>query len=253
MTPAPDMDALIAEVEADATSPDPLDRLATAAAMAADIAGLADHLIGHYVDQARHAGASWADIGAEIGVTKQAAHRRHLARGRRHGRRDDAFDVPSGRLRLATDDFKAALEHAHEAAEDPRLRHGCVGTEHLLLGVLAVPESVGAQALVNLGVTTDEVRARVEQELALGEHPPSARRMSFSPRAKRVLHHAHRTARRERCRFLGTEHIVMAMAGGDDVAGQGVATEILDELGATSRRVRDEVRALWGRTGHPRD
>ena|SRR5437879_5474828 len=253
MTPAPDMDALIAEVEADATSPDPLDRLATAAAMAADLAGLADHLIGHYVDEARHAGASWADIGAEIGVTKQAAHQRHLARGRRHGRRDDAFDVPSGRLRLATDDFKRALQHAHEAAEDPRLRHGCVGTEHLLLGVLAVPESTGAQALANVGVTAEDVRARVERELGSGEGPPSTRRLTFSPRAKRVLHHAHRTARRERCRFLGTEHIVMAMADGEGVVGQCMATDILHELGATSGRVRDEVLHLWGRTGYPRD
>src|SRR5438093_1234891 len=83
----------------------------------------------------------------------------------------NAVAVPSGRVRLATDDFKGALQHAHEAAEDPRLRHGCVGTEHLLLGVLAVPESTGAQALANVSVTAQDVRARVERELGSGEGP----------------------------------------------------------------------------------
>src|SRR5258705_12596211 len=113
MTPAPDINDLIAEVQADADSAEPLDRLAAAAAMAGDLSGLADQLVGHFVDEARQAGASWADIGAEIGVTKQAAHQGHRARGARPRRRDDIFE---GRMRLATDRFKVAIHEAHEAA-----------------------------------------------------------------------------------------------------------------------------------------
>jgi len=55
------------------THPGPLDQL-TSAVLAADHLGdVADHLIGHFVDQARRSGASWTEIGRSMGVTKQAA------------------------------------------------------------------------------------------------------------------------------------------------------------------------------------
>ena len=44
---------------------------------------VADHLIGHFVDQARRSGASWTDIGRSMGVTRQAAQKRFVAEGRR--------------------------------------------------------------------------------------------------------------------------------------------------------------------------
>src|SRR4051794_29972341 len=60
---------------------DALDQL-TDAVMAADHLGeVADHLIGHFVDQARRAGASWTDIGRSMGVTKQAAQKRFVPKG----------------------------------------------------------------------------------------------------------------------------------------------------------------------------
>jgi uncharacterized protein YjiS (DUF1127 family) len=238
MPPAPDIDALIASVETDAASDDPLDRLAAAAAMAGDLTGLADQLVGHYVDEARKSGASWADIGGEIGVTKQAAHQGHRARGARPPRRDDLF---SGRLRLATDRFKLAIDRAREVAAERR--HGFVGTEHLLLGVLREATSVGAAVLTELGVTEDAVAAKVDAAKlpATGTSDPSATR-PFTARAKRALHDAHRTARRERCRFLGTEHIVMALAD-----GESLATDILRDLGVTPERVHAEVHRAWQR------
>lgn len=50
------------------------------AMIAADALGdIADHLIGHFVDQARRSGASWTDIGKAMGVTKQAAQKRFEA------------------------------------------------------------------------------------------------------------------------------------------------------------------------------
>src|ERR1700754_3772157 len=60
---------------------DALDQL-TDAVLAADHLGeVADHLIGHFVDQARRSGASWTDIGRSMGVTKQAAQKRFVAKG----------------------------------------------------------------------------------------------------------------------------------------------------------------------------
>ena len=71
---------------------DPLEQLTSAMVAADHLGDVADHLIGHFVDQARRSGASWTDIGRSMGVTKQAARKRfvprELVRGLRavHGR-----------------------------------------------------------------------------------------------------------------------------------------------------------------------
>lgn len=246
MTPPPelDLDRLVADVHAEAPSDQPLDRLATAAATALELAGLADRLVGHFVDEARAAGASWTDIGAEIGVTKQAAQQRHRDRGRRR-QRDDGV---AGRFRIATDDFRLALDRAVAAATERG--HAAVGTEHLLLGVLAMPDTVGARALAALDVDADALAPLVARVDRAARRRRTNTRASeadvgprFTPGAKKALHQAHRTARRERCRFLGTEHVVMALADGD-----GRAADFLADLGVTPERARDAVYQLWGRT-----
>src|SRR4051812_41805519 len=58
--------------------PDPLDQLADAVIAADHLGEVADHLIGHFVDQARRSGASWTDIGRSMGVSKQAAQKRFV-------------------------------------------------------------------------------------------------------------------------------------------------------------------------------
>src|SRR5215470_2400166 len=60
---------------------DPLEQLTSAVLAADHLGGLADHLIGHFVDQARRSGASWTDIGKSMGVTKQAAQKRFVPKG----------------------------------------------------------------------------------------------------------------------------------------------------------------------------
>src|SRR4051794_36821217 len=57
---------------------DPLDQLSDAVVVADHLGELADHLVGHFVDQARRSGASWTDIGRSMGVTKQAAQQRFV-------------------------------------------------------------------------------------------------------------------------------------------------------------------------------
>src|SRR3954468_7038295 len=58
----------------------PLDRLSGAVGLADHLGEVADALIGHFVDQARRSGASWAEIGRSMGVTKQAAQQRFVAK-----------------------------------------------------------------------------------------------------------------------------------------------------------------------------
>jgi hypothetical protein len=60
---------------------DVLDRLSDAVIAADHLGDVADHLIGHFVDQARRSGASWTDIGRSMGVSKQAAQKRFVAKG----------------------------------------------------------------------------------------------------------------------------------------------------------------------------
>src|SRR5881392_424808 len=58
-----------------------LDQLSDAVLAAERLGDVADHLIGHFVDQARRSGASWTEIGRSMGVTKQAAQKRFVAKG----------------------------------------------------------------------------------------------------------------------------------------------------------------------------
>jgi len=59
---------------------DPLDRVTGSVQLAEDLGEVADSLIGHFVDQARHAGASWSEIGRSMGMSKQAAQKRFVSR-----------------------------------------------------------------------------------------------------------------------------------------------------------------------------
>src|SRR3954466_3172654 len=109
--------------------PEPLDQLQDAVIAAAHLGDVADHLIGHFVDQARRSGASWTDIGRSMGVTKQAAQKRFVPK--------EPLDAEQGFTRFtprARNVVVAAQEEARNAgsAEIP--------PGHLVLGLLAEPE-----------------------------------------------------------------------------------------------------------------
>src|SRR5689334_12977541 len=123
------LDELIAQVQGD----EPLHRLSSAMGVKAEVDELADALIGHFVDQARRAGHSWSEIGAAMGVTKQAAQQRHGSDRAGRGTRSD----PQLFSRF-TPRARTAVREGEDAARE--LRHGYVGTEHLLLGLLAVSQ-----------------------------------------------------------------------------------------------------------------
>src|ERR1700734_3648544 len=119
------LDGLIGYVKSqDGTA---LDHVSAAVRISEHLDELADHLIGHFVDQARRSGASWTEIGASMGVTKQAVQKRFTPRDM------EWEDLPWVRERF-TQRAKYALAAANEAAREHR--HDYVGTEHLALGVL---------------------------------------------------------------------------------------------------------------------
>jgi hypothetical protein len=225
------LDDLIKQVQREAGSREPLDRLRAAMTVKAKVDEMTDSLIGHFVDQARRAGCSWSEIGSAMGVSKQAAQQRHTS------------ERPSKRggpmLARFTQRTRAALREAEAAAG--ALGSSYLGTEHLLLGVLAVPESIGAKALVELGLTKAPVEAAATATAAGDVDPRSGRRRRrhtpFTPRAKRVLELSMSEALKLGHNYIGTEHLVLALYDAPD----GVAAKVLAQEGVEKDALLQEI------------
>jgi ATP-dependent Clp protease ATP-binding subunit ClpC len=125
--------------------------------------------------------------------------------------------------------------------EARRLRHGSIGTEHLLLGLVREEEGLAARALAALGVTADEVREQVSRIVGLGDASTAAAgQIPFTPRAKKVLELALRESLTLGHNFIGTEHVLLALGRENG----GVASQILWDLGVGAENIRAAVLAL---------
>jgi ATP-dependent Clp protease ATP-binding subunit ClpA len=133
-----------------------------------------------------------------------------------------------------TDRARRVLVLAQEEAR--LLNHGFIGTEHLLLGLLAEGQGVAAVALGQLDVTRDVVREKVVEAVGIAGTPPTGS-PQFTPRAKKVLELALREALQLGHNYIGTEHILLGLVR----EGQGVASQVLVSLGADLARVRQQV------------
>jgi hypothetical protein len=194
-----------------------LDQL-TGAVLAADHLGdVADHLIGHFVDQARRSGASWTEIGRSMGVTKQAAQKRFVAKGEAPD-----LDASQGFSRF-TDRARKVVVTAQEEA---RTRgNNQITVAHLVLGLVADPAAIAARAIVAQGVSLDAVRQTATATLpAAADSVPAL--IPFDPHAKKALELTFREALRMNHNHVGTEHILLALLELEDgtgvLAGLGV-------------------------------
>jgi ATP-dependent Clp protease ATP-binding subunit ClpC len=125
--------------------------------------------------------------------------------------------------------------------EAARLGHNVVGTEHLLLGLLSEGEGVAAKALESMDIGLEKIRDEVEKIIGSGETNPFGE-IPFTPRAKRVLELAVDEGRQLGHNYVGTEHILLGLIR----EGEGVAAQVLKNLGADLDRVRKEVISLLG-------
>lgn len=180
---------------------DALDQLQDAVIAADHLGDVADHLIGHFVDQARRSGASWTDIGRSMGVTRQAAQKRFVPKG------ESDLDPSQGFSRYTPRARNVVIVSQNEAktAGNDQIR-----TEHLVLGLLADPDGLGAKAITAQGVTLDAVR-----EAATAALPPRAEDVPalipFDSNAKKALELTFREALRLGHNYIGTEHILLAL------------------------------------------
>ena len=239
-SPLPDFEQLVAAV--DAAEATELDRIRAAVVMADELGSLGDAVVTHFVGAARTSGCSWSAIGAELGVSKQAAQQGFVAGprrgrfGRRPGNRPHwRWSDEAGLVLKATKDEARALGHDH------------VGTEHLLLG-LTSGGGIAAAALRRLGVDHDAVRGHVEDMLGGSDSPGSAR-APFTPRTKKILELAVREAIRLHHDRVRTEHLLLALVR----EGQGLAAQILvQRLGIDLARVTETVEEILREDGGPR-
>jgi len=143
------------------------------------------------------------------------------------------------------------------AQEESRmLNHNYIGTEHILLGLIHEGEGIAAQALESLGISLEAVRRQVVDRVGEGKEAPTGH-IPFTSRAKKVLELSLREALQLGHNYIGTEHLLLGLIReGDGVAlglaseHEGVAAQVLQQLGADLNRVRPEVIQLLSGYGH---
>ncbi|WP_413809322.1 Clp protease N-terminal domain-containing protein [Streptomyces sp. OE57] len=192
--------------------PDALDQLTDAVIAAEHLGEVADHLIGHFVDQARRSGASWTDIGKSMGVTRQAAQKRFVPKA--SGEPSDLDPSQGfGRYTTRARSVVVASQNEARAATNAEIR-----PEHLILGLLADPEGLAAKAIVAQGVLLDAVRQEATAALPSAADTMPAL-VPFDADARKVLELTFREALRLGHNYIGTEHILLALLEHEDGAG----------------------------------
>ena len=204
----------------------------------AEIRRLLDEVEADAVEQAVGTGWSWARIAEALGVSKQAAHKRHAwrLRGRRRARRRG--EAGRGKRARAARGHVVVTAQARRAVRAAQiaalaLRHAEVDPAHLLLGLLADADGAASRALSAIGVEFDRARdavARLDLPKAWLNGPElsasAAGRVPISPDARRVLEGSLRESARLGHGHLGVEHLLLSL-----LREENGATRTLADLG----------------------
>jgi hypothetical protein len=202
---------------------EPLEQLTDAVLAAETLGEISDHLIGHFVDQARRSGASWTEIGKCMGVTKQAAQKRFVPKA------DPALDPNAGFARFtprARNVIVVAQNKAGKAGNNE------IGPDHLLLGLFADPDGLAAKLLAGQGIDADKVTNAVTLPGRVDDMPVL---IPFNGQAKKALELTFRQALRLGHNYVGTEHILLALYEAEDDGGT------LHQLGVDRDRFEREL------------
>ncbi|WP_017556374.1 Clp protease N-terminal domain-containing protein [Nocardiopsis baichengensis] len=196
---------------------DPLRQLTDAVVAAEHLGDVADHLIGHFVDQARRSGASWTEIGRSMGVSKQAAQKRFVPK--------EPLDPEEGFSRFTPRARNAVVAAGNEAQ---RTRSAELVCGHLVLGLLADGDAIAVRAVADQGVDLDGLRQAAEAALpAAADEVPEP--VPFGTDARKALELTFREALRLGHGHVGTEHILLALLEQEDgngpLSGAGVDKE----------------------------
>ncbi|MDD5422404.1 MAG: ATP-dependent Clp protease ATP-binding subunit, partial [Candidatus Omnitrophica bacterium] len=126
--------------------------------------------------------------------------------------------------------------------EAKRFNHDYIGTEHILLGLVREGEGVAAAVLASFGMGADKIRLEVEKLVQPGPSTVISGDLPFTPKAKKVIELAMDEARSLGHNYIGTEHLLLGLIR----EGEGVASQVLMNLGLELEKVREEVMNLLG-------
>lgn len=118
-----------------------------------------------------------------------------------------------------------------------RLRHPYVGTEHILLGILKMSDSIASLILSNLGVDFETVRKHIENVVPPGMNPVPHTELPLDPDARRSLNYAIDEAKKMGHNYIGTEHLLLGILR----ERRGVGSRVLSDFGVTLEDARDEA------------
>ncbi len=124
--------------------------------------------------------------------------------------------------------------------EAARLYHNNIGTEHILLGLIREGEGIAAKALQELGLEIEQIQEEVEKLIGKGKGPTKT--IHYTPRAKKVVELSQDEARKLSHSYVGTEHILLGLIR----EGEGVAARVLNNLGISLTKARQQVLQLLG-------
>ena len=130
------------------------------------------------------------------------------------------------------------LQRAKEAAA--KLGNEYIGTEHILLGLTLVQQSVAAKALEGQNVTYHQVMERICE--MQGEKQKFYLPLDMTPRAKRVVERSKQEAVRLGANYVGTEHILLALLREPDT----LAITLLEDLGVDIQTLYEDIMLLLG-------
>ena len=126
--------------------------------------------------------------------------------------------------------------------EARRFNHDYIGTEHILLGLIREGEGVASTVLQKLGLSLENIRLEVEKLVQPGPTTQIIGDIPFTPRAKKALELAAEEARSLGHNYIGTEHLLLGLIR----EGEGIASQVLLNLGLDLNSVRNEVMELLG-------
>jgi ATP-dependent Clp protease ATP-binding subunit ClpC len=139
------------------------------------------------------------------------------------------------KLQRFTQRARRVLALAQEEAE--RMSHNYIGTEHILLGLVKEENGVAGRVLRELGAKPERVAEMVERMTGVGRRSASDRRIDLTPRTKQVIEFAVDEARKLGSSYINTEHLLLGLIRQAD----GVAIDVLRQLGLTPERIRRET------------
>jgi DNA-binding transcriptional MerR regulator len=198
---------------------DDLARVREARRRAQSLSDLGDHLIDHFVREAKLGGASWSEIGNALGQTSQATEQR---------RSPNAFE-------RFTDVNRHSIVLAQEAARTHK--HELIGSEHLLLGLLGEPRGLAYEVLTARAGSEQNIRDAIEEAMPPAGKDALPGHIAFGSDSKQAIEEALRVSSELGHDWVGTEHTLLGLIRVE----QSLGARILGDLGFTSDSLHEAV------------